>query len=154
MKPQLEEAAQLLAAAERDRSAFRILSNDADAPDESVLFHAQQAVEKSIKAALAAQGVVYRRTHDLLELKSLAERNGLTIPGDPGLLVRLGPYAVEFRYLGVVTPTVSRGDAKALIDTLLAWAKHRLPADTEEPRPGAQADPENSPQPGSTPTDP
>lgn len=132
MNPQPEEAAQLLAAAERDRTAFRILSRDAEAPDEIVLFHAHQAAEKSIKAALAAQGVVYRRTDDLVELKRFAEQNGLTIPGDHQLLVLLGPYAVEFRYLGVLAPEVSRVDAEAAVDALLAWAKERLAADTEQ----------------------
>jgi HEPN domain-containing protein len=145
MTPQLEEAAQLLNAAERDRTAFRILSRDAEAPNEIVLFHAQQAAEKSIKAALAAQGIVYRRTHDLVELRSLAEQNGLTIPGDHQLLVRLGPYAVELRYFGVLAPEVSRAEAEALIDVLLAWVKDRLAAGAEQPPP--------NPQDGSTPTD-
>ena len=104
MNPQLEESKQLLAVGERDRAAFRILNRDSEAPDEYVLFHAQQAVEKFIKAVLATQGVVYRRTHDLLELWDLATTNGLVIPADRGLLVRLGPYAVEFRYLGVLVP--------------------------------------------------
>jgi len=128
MNPQPDEAAQLLAAGERDRTGFRILNRDAEAPDEIVLFHAQQAVEKFIKSALASQGVVYRRTHDLLELSNLATQNGLVIPADSGLLARLGPYAVEFRYLGVLAPMVSRAEAEALIEALLAWAKQQLAA--------------------------
>jgi HEPN domain-containing protein len=128
MKPQPEEAAQLLAAGERDRTGFRILNRDAEAPDEIVLFHAQQAVEKFIKAALAAHGVVYHRTHDLLELSHVAVQNGLVLPADGGLLARLGPYAVEFRYLGVLTPTVPRVAAQALIETFLEWAKQQLAA--------------------------
>ena len=91
MKPQLDEAMQLLAAGERDRIGFRILNRDAEAPHEIVLFHAQQAAEKFIKAVLATQGVVYRRTHDLIELSHLATQSGRSIPVDAGLLARLGP---------------------------------------------------------------
>lgn len=123
MNPQPDEAAQLLGAGERDRTGFRILNRDAEAPEEIVLFHAQQAAEKFIKSALASHGVVYRRTHDLFELWNVATQNSLIIPADPGLLARLGPYAVEFRYLGILAPTVSRTEAEALIETLREWAR-------------------------------
>ncbi|MEW6039631.1 MAG: HEPN domain-containing protein [Pseudomonadota bacterium] len=126
MNPPLEEARQLLAAGERDRTAFRILNRDSEAPNEIVLFHAQQAVEKFIKAALVTQGIVFRRTHDLLELWDVASKNGLAIPADRQLLVRLGPYAVEFRYLGVSAPEVSRAEAEALIESLLMWARQQV----------------------------
>ncbi|MTW22436.1 HEPN domain-containing protein [Allochromatium palmeri] len=66
MTLRLDEAAQLLAAGDRDRLAFRILNRDPNAPEEILLFHAQQAAEKFIKAVLAVHGIVYRRTHDLL----------------------------------------------------------------------------------------
>jgi HEPN domain-containing protein len=126
MNPRLEEAEQLLAAGERDRTAFRILNRDSEAPNEIVLFHAQQAAEKFIKAALVTQGIVFRRTHDLLELWDVASKNGLAIPADRQLLVRVGPYAVEFRYLGVLAPEVSRAEAEALIESLSTWARQHV----------------------------
>jgi len=64
------------------------------------LFHAQQAVEKALKGYLVAHDVPFRATHDLREL------SGLVLPLAPGLelslrgIVRLGPYAVTFRYPG------------------------------------------------------
>jgi len=61
-----DEAQRLLAAAELDRVTFTILARDAQAPAEIALFLAQQALEKGIKAVLAARGVVFRRTHDLI----------------------------------------------------------------------------------------
>jgi len=133
MNPQSDEAAELLSAGERDRTGFRILNRDAEAPDEIVLFHAQQAVEKFIKSALASHGVVYRRTHDLLELSNLATQNRLIVPADPGLLARLGPYAVEFRYLGILAPTVSRAEAEALLETLRGWAKQHIAKSNAKP---------------------
>ena len=117
-----EEAKQLLAAAERDRVAFTILARDAQAPAEITLFLAQQALEKGSKAVLAAQGVVFRRTHDLLLLESLALAAGLPLPVSHDLLARLGPYAVEFRYLGAAVPAVSLAEAGAAAEALLDWA--------------------------------
>ncbi len=76
MNPQCEEAEQLLTAGQRDRTAFRIWCRDTESPVEIILFHAQQGIEKFIKAALVRNGVVFRRTRDLLELK-----NGLLNPG-------------------------------------------------------------------------
>lgn len=112
----------MVAAGERGGIAFRILARDPEAPDETVLFHAQQAAEKFIKAALAARGVVYRRTHDLPELLEVSRAHGLAVPAERGLLVRLGPYAVEFRYLGALAPEVTREEARALVESLRAWA--------------------------------
>jgi len=123
MTPPPDESAQLLAAGDRDRLAFRILSDNAEAPDEIVLFHAQQAAEKFIQVVLAARGVIYRRTHDLFELSSLAAQQGLQPPVEQELLVRMGPYAVQFRYLGVSAPEVSRGEAEAMLENLRAWAR-------------------------------
>ena len=123
MKPQREEAEQLLAAAQRDRTGFRILRRDAESPAEIVLFHAQQAAEKLIKAVCSLNGVAYRRTHDLVELNDMAARNGIAVPIDRELLVRLGPYGVEFRYLGVKAPKVLLEEAESAVETLFAWAR-------------------------------
>ena len=38
------------------------------------------------------------------------------------LLARLGPYAVEFRYLGAAVPAVTLAEAAAAADALLDWA--------------------------------
>lgn len=128
MNPNDEQAQALLAAAERDRQTFRILSRVAESPIETTLFHAQQAFEKSLKAALVSKGVVFPRTHDLLELFDLAARNGLAVPAPVSrdLMARLGPYAVEFRYLGVTAPEVSREEAAEAVDSCLEWVKGRL----------------------------
>jgi len=91
-----------------------------------VLFHAQQAAEKLIKAVFSLNGVTYRRTHDLAELNELAARNGIAVPIDRELLVRLGPYGVEFRYLGVKAPKVSLEEAQTAVETLLTWARQHL----------------------------
>ena len=61
MNPQREEAEQLLAAAQRDRTGFHILRRDAESPVEIMLFHAQQAAEPLIKTVLSLNAVAYDR---------------------------------------------------------------------------------------------
>src|SRR5215510_4100106 len=43
-------------------------------------FHAQQCVEKYLKALLVAQELVFPRTHDLVALSDLCLQGGITIP--------------------------------------------------------------------------
>ncbi len=72
MSPHDEQSRELLAAAARDELTCRILRRDAESPVEATLFHAQQTLEKGLKAVLVSRGIVFRRTHDLLELLELA----------------------------------------------------------------------------------
>jgi HEPN domain-containing protein len=55
----------LLEKAEQDRYVVDRLLEDSSAPDEVVGFHAQQAVEKLMKAVLAHRSVEYQWTHQL-----------------------------------------------------------------------------------------
>jgi HEPN domain-containing protein len=123
MNRRTEEAAELLAAAERDWKAFLILERAPDAPVEILLFHAQQAAEKCIKAVLASQGIFYRRTHDLVQLIEISATSQVEVPVERGVLVRLSPYAVDFRYLGATAPAVSVAEAGAAVNALIAWAR-------------------------------
>jgi len=126
---QPEEADALQAAAKRDQQALIILSRDAQAPEEIALFLAQQAIEKSIKSVFAMRGVVYRRTHDLLLLATLANEAGITLPVEHDLLARLGPFAVEFRYVRQASPDVSLAEALIAVDSSISWAMRSVAAD-------------------------
>ena len=64
-------------------------------------FHAQQCVEKYLKALLVAQGLTFPRTHDLVALSDLCLQGGITIPVAQDALDRLAAYAVQVRYPGV-----------------------------------------------------
>jgi HEPN domain-containing protein len=121
-----EQAVELHAAAHRDRLAYRILRRDVEAPVEAIMFHAQQVAEKSIKAVLVQRGIVFRRTHDLIALLDLASTHEVRVPVARDLLVRLGPYAVEFRYLGVRVPEISIEEADEAVASLLGWASSML----------------------------
>jgi HEPN domain-containing protein len=99
MTPQREEALKFLELAEQDRVAFRILAASTESSLAVVGFHAQQAVEKALKAVLIDRGVEFRRTHDLQTLAdTLASDLGLQLPVPEAQLRRLIPFAVEARY--------------------------------------------------------
>jgi HEPN domain-containing protein len=66
----------------------------------AVCFHAQQCVEKYVKAVLERQGAAIRKIHALPTLlDQCAETHPLLIAMRPDM-VRLSVYAVEFRYPG------------------------------------------------------
>jgi len=96
--PPREMTRLLLQKADQDLYVLDILVSDGQAPIEVFGFHAQQAVEKLIKAVLALNKITYGRTHRLGELVDLATDNGLAVPDYVELLVDLTPYAVEFHY--------------------------------------------------------
>lgn len=61
-------------------------------------FHAQQTVEKLLKAWLCIVGVKYERTHDLQNLFSLLKDNNQIVPASFEELDYLTDFAVNFRY--------------------------------------------------------
>jgi len=58
------EAAVLARKAADDAKAMQLLASNQEISDEIVGFHAQQAVEKWLKAVLGYQGVEFEYTHD------------------------------------------------------------------------------------------
>jgi hypothetical protein len=61
-------------------------------------FHAQQAVEKLIKALLAQLNVDFEKTHDLERLQTVLAALGESLPPTPILLDQLSDFAVVYRY--------------------------------------------------------
>ncbi len=66
----------------------------------AVCFHAQQAVEKAMKALLVDLGVDFPRTHDLKFLQDLIKRKTPVFNDLEEALVNLSVSAVEVRYPG------------------------------------------------------
>ena len=97
-KPATAEAQALLRAAERDWKTVELLLQHPDAPVSSVCFHAQQYLEKGMKAVLVSNAVVFRRTHDLEQLADLLEQQGIELPLSKDQLKRLIPFVVMIRY--------------------------------------------------------
>ena len=86
MKPHIEEAWRALRPADRDIKVFDILVEEPEAHLSIVLFHAQQAVEKSLKAVLFSRQIQFRHTHNLTELAQLLRQEGVETPVADDLL--------------------------------------------------------------------
>lgn len=116
-EPSLPEI--LLNLAEQDALAYRKLAGDPEIQDVLLGFHAQQAVEKALKAVLSDAGVAFRRTHDIAELLDLLADFGLPSPPHADRLDELNPFAVEMRY-GLVGPGgLDRTGTGALLEAVL-----------------------------------
>ena len=68
MKRPTDLGRKFLHLSDRDIKVFEKLVDDQDIPDEPLGFHAQQAIEKCLKAVLAAHEIEFRKTHDLNQL--------------------------------------------------------------------------------------
>ena len=126
MKRPEDLARRFLALADRDIRAFRKLSDDPEIDDEVVGFHAQQAVEKSLKAVLAKHRVELRKTHDLQLLIDLLIQNNLpSAPLCEGIHT-LGPFAVELRYDLMATEPLDREQARTVVAAVRDWAEQQV----------------------------
>lgn len=76
MTPAIDEARRLQRIAESDRDAFVVLKAAPHVRLSIVCFHAQQSIEKALKAVLTANGIPFRRIHDLDELARIPLNNG------------------------------------------------------------------------------
>jgi HEPN domain-containing protein len=122
-------AVRLVERARADQVSVRALVENADGIDEIAGFHAQQAVEKCLKAALVLRGEDPPRTHDLVFLVEALAVVGVTAPLSKGDAAALYPYAVELRYEKVsAASAVATAKMIALADAAVAWIEGRLPA--------------------------
>ncbi len=128
MSPHLEEAWRALRLADRDIHAFHVLKSDRDTHLSVTCFHAQQAVEKSLKAVLFSRRLEFTRTHNLTELTSLLRRQDLEIPVSDGQLLRLNPYAVTLRYDDLDVELVKVEDMALWVASIREWAELQVNA--------------------------
>lgn len=110
----LDYAEGLLVMARKDFDALRGMVGNPLFADEIFGFHAQQAIEKALKAWLAARGVTFPLTHDLSRLFELLEENG----ADVSLfwpLLQYSVFAVQARYEAGLMETEAPIDRVAVI---------------------------------------
>jgi len=131
----LDLARVLLARALDDETLVRKVSPDTDIADAIVGFHAQQAVEKLIKAVLAAYGVAFMKSHALSYLIGLVEENEIEAPEELSEADVLSPWAVEFRYEGDEPPALDRSAALVLVEQVRMWAENEVEAVDRPPQP-------------------
>lgn len=95
--PDHETAQRMLEAARRDLQAIDNMRDAGRFPDEIFGLHAQQAVEKSLKAWLAWRDQEIPRTHNLRLLLVLLTQAGETVTEEWNF-IDLTAFALQFRY--------------------------------------------------------
>jgi HEPN domain-containing protein len=120
----LTRAALDLRAAEHEFTAVPPLLDD-------IVFHAQQAAEKSLKAFLTWHQVPFRKTHNLEELGEQCLGLDAELRTVIDRAVPLTEYAWKFRYPGDVETPAEDEARRALADAYAVNAAvlHRLPTD-------------------------
>ena len=123
----LKQARLLLIAAQRDDSALHGMGDPAVFADEIFGFHAQQAIEKLLKAWLASLGETYPLSHDLASLLDMLSAHDSDIARFDEL-VDYTRYAVRLRYASADpgTKRLDRGETVGQVGVLLEEVRRRL----------------------------
>ena len=111
----------MLRLAALDKEIFEILAPKTHL-GAAVGFHAQQAVEKALKAVLDFKGIDYPNTHNLLLLVDLLNAAQLPCPADEKSLVLLIRYAVEGRYDEEALKHVKIEPIREALEAVFGWA--------------------------------
>jgi hypothetical protein len=112
------QAQVLLIKAAEDEAALHAVGN----PDAILGFHAQQAVEKLMKALISARSAQFELTHDLTRLVKALQGLSESLPTTPLSLSDLNDFAVGYRYdLLFQHATPTRAD---LIETVRLIREH------------------------------
>jgi len=129
MRHSREHAELLLRKAQQDQFALEKLMPDPASPDEIIGFHAQQAIEKTLKAVLTNSAIYYGRTHNLGVLLGLLRANHIPFPGELDEIGRLTPFAARFRYADMAPELIKSFDrlwARDCVRRVRAWAESAL----------------------------
>jgi len=116
-----QESERFLSLAYADRDACIALSRIEEIKPHIVCFHAQQAIEKALKAVLIIREQHTKRTHDLSECAYQIEELGFHLPVSVESLAMLTPYAVIGRYGGIEDEIVTTDEAISMMDQILEW---------------------------------
>ena len=95
---------------------------------EDLCFDTQQAAEKALKAVLLARGIPFRFVHDIAELLTLLENQGVILSEEIKASAELTDYSVESRYPGPFEPVTEEEFNRALkiAETVVVWADSQI----------------------------
>lgn len=113
-------AEKLLLKAAEDETILKIEG----VPDGPFGFHAQQAVEKFLKALLCQLGAGFDRTHDVARIAAQLADMEEPLPETPIELVELNRFAVVYRYDSI--PFLDVPDRPSAIETVRLIREHVL----------------------------
>lgn len=119
-----ELAARLARKADDDATAVREFSANPQIADSIIGFHAQQAVEKWLKAAMALRRLPQTRIHDIDRLAEILEDEGIELPIDRDRLDELTQYAVPLRYEDILdAEPLDRDATVGLMEAVDGWIR-------------------------------
>ena len=112
--------------ANRELAAMDALIS-ADAPQEAIGFHAQQALENILKGWISAFGAEYGNTHELERLLSIVRDNqeGGSLPAGEEL-AWLTEYSVAYRYEGARIAMEDHGEVYSRLGRVIQAAEGRV----------------------------
>ena len=95
---------------------------------EDLCFHAQQAVEKAVKALMIKQGIEFPYIHDISSLFTLLEGAGQHLPKTVREGAKLTRFAVFTRDPGIARPISHKeyDTAIRIAESVLRWVKDQL----------------------------
>ena len=106
---------------------MQLLVPNPEISDEIIGFHAQQAIEKWLKAAMALGGLEEAPIHDVGRLLEILGEAGIDLPPAADRLDDLSIYAVPLRYADLLdAEPLDREATVALVDTVGKWANALL----------------------------
>ena len=136
LSPELEPdglAALLARKAKEDAVALRELAPNVEIADSILGFHAQQAIEKWLKAVLARHEIDFEYTHDLRHLIALVEESHGTFPFDTPAVIMLTEYAVPLRYDELLdAEPLNREATGELVEEVGLWVEEALRMDSKQ----------------------
>jgi HEPN domain-containing protein len=129
---EIKHAKVLLDLAEKDLKALLGMHEPSIFAEEIFGFHAQQAIEKALKAWIAASGKEYPLTHNIARLLAILEKQGSDVERFWDL-VEYNVFAVEFRYgsLDLSGESLNRREVIKRVQELLEYV--RKPIADKEP---------------------
>ncbi len=126
MKPETQE---WVAKAEDDLSVAERAMQPPNPIYDAACFHAQQSAEKYLKAFLEQQGILFPRTHDLVQLVELAGESLAELTPLKEALAKLTRYAVEVRYIGVRATEAMAKEALQIAEQVRTIVRAKLGLD-------------------------
>jgi HEPN domain-containing protein len=120
-------ARRLLGAAENDELMAKSVLPVPGVTDAGVGNLCQQAVEKAIKAVLAAEETEFPFTHNLEQLRDFAEESEIELPSTLDDVEDLTPFAAAERYGSEAPIALDREQALKWAAAAIAWARGIVP---------------------------
>ena len=93
---------------------------------DAVCFHAQQTAEKYLKAFLHENGIIFPKTHNLIELLEQCLPLDASFESQRKLLVLLDRYAVRYRYPGEMADKTEAQQTFRAIKMVREFARKKL----------------------------